>query len=535
MASLLAGCRAKAANPVAGGGAAPGTATGPVKRGGTLNAISSLALAEDFEPYGTTSQQVDLQVLLTLIYSGLLRLKVGERLSYTDSTMEGALASTWEQPDPQTLVFRLRPGVTFHNKPPVNGRELTVADVKFSYDRLFASSFPYINFFSSISSIETPDAQTVTMKLKAPDAALLLHIATGFAWVLAKEAGAHDSNGALGLSFHDPSSAIGTGPFILDAYQHDVKASFVGNPSYFETGLPYLDRIEYVVLTDPAAQVAALQTGQAMLGYIPAGGETGFKSRNPKLVYAQSPSNYAWHYGMRVDQKPFNDVRVRRAFAMSYDQNAVKAIWGYPNTPSSYGSLTAITGDAFLPLEKLGDAAQYWKLDPQAAKQLLAAAGYPSGFEVDANTSNCCGPELLEDQLVASLAKAGIKVNLRIKEHAAYLATTGRGNYVGIAGNQVPVWDPNDWFSLTMLANSPRDISHVDDPTANDLAAKQRSELDPKKRLDVLHQLVQHCASQCFYVVEPQAQDTEVRQPFIKNYSPRFGYQPSLMVAWLDK
>jgi peptide/nickel transport system substrate-binding protein len=533
--ALLAGCGAKPAKTGSTGAASVSGTAGAIKRGGTLTTFITSPSSEDLEPHGVRSESASTQPMLALVYNGLLRLKLGSQYSFTDRSVEGVLATKWEQPDPQTLVFHLRPGVKFHDKPPVNGRELAASDVKFSFERMTSSPFAYLNFFSSIASIETQDAQTVTFKLKSPDAALLGHLGTGFAWVIAKEAGKADAKGAAGLSFKEASTAIGTGPFMLDSYQHESKASFVRNPNYFEPGLPYLDRVDFQVIGDTSAQVAAMQTGQVTVGNLPLGSEADFKSRNPKLVFTAEPTTQAWHKAMRTDKPPFNDVRVRRAIAMAYDQESVKKIWGVSDSPSSYGSLTSIAGDAYLPLNQLGDSAQWWKLDVNAAKQLLAGAGFPNGFSVDYNDSTCCGPQELPEQAAADLAKIGIKLNIKIKEHAAYQATTLLGQYEGTAGNQVPVYDPGDWFNLAMLSSSVRDISHVDDPTINDLTAKQKLELDTNKRIDILHQLVRYCADQVYYVVEPQAVVTEVRQPYLKNYAPRLGYQPTYTVAWLDK
>jgi peptide/nickel transport system substrate-binding protein len=527
---IVAGCSSRA-RPSASG--SPGA--GGIKRGGTITAFITSPSSEDLDPYGVRSESASTQPMLALVYNGLMRLKMGAGIAFTDRTMEGSLASKWEQPDPQTVVFHLRPGVKFHNKPPVNGRELTAADVKFSFERMLASPFAYLNFFSSIASVEAQDNQTAVFKLKAPDGALLGHLATGFSWVTAKEAGKADPKGSLGLSFKEASTAIGTGPFMLDSYSHDTKAAFVRNPDYFESGLPYVDRVEYSVIPDPSAQIAALQSGQVTIGNLPLGSEADFKSRSGKIVLSPNPGTQAWHKAMRTDKAPFSDVRIRRALAMAYNQDEVKKVWGVPDTASSYGSLTAVSGDAYLPLNQLGDAAQWWKNDVAASKQLLAAAGFPNGFETDYNDSTCCAPQEVYEQMAADFAKVGVKVNIKIKEHAAYQASTIVGQYEGMAGNQVPVYDAGDWFNLTNLPGSNRDISHVDDPTINDLTAKQRAELDPKKRLDLLHELVRYSAAQIYYIVEPQAVVTEARQPFLKNYSPRLGYQPVFLVAWLDK
>ncbi len=534
--ALLAACGSKGSSTKSGGSTSSSSASGQPKRGGTLSLfLGSGGNTEDFEPHGVRSEGASTQTVLSLIYNGLLRLKVGGGIAYTDRTVEGALASSWEQPDPTTLVFKLKPNVKFHNKPPVNGRALSSSDVKFSFERMLQSPFAYLNYFNSIDTIEATDPQTVTMKLKTADAALIPHMAAGFGWIIAKEAGKASDKGAAGLDFHDQSTAIGTGPFVLDTYQKGISVTFNRNPDYFETGLPYIDRIEYKVISDPTAVLAALQTGQVALGTLPAGSEADFKTRNPKMVAQQDPSTSAWHYAGRSDQKPFSDERVRRAMAMAFDQDAWKKVWGTPDTQSSYGSLTAINGDYYLPLDKLGQNAQYWKLDPQAAKQALAAAGFPNGFETAVNGSNCCGPQFLEDAFASSMAKAGIKVNINIKEHAAYQATTIRGQFDGMACDQVPVFDPSDWFSLTNLPGAIRNIAYENDPTVIDLFNKQRGELDTKKRHDLVNQLQQYCASAVYYLVEPQITTTEARQPYIKNYSPRIGYQPVFMTAWLDK
>lgn len=530
--ALLTGC--------AGSGAHSSTRTGgqtgspAAKRGGALTAFTT-APSEDLEPHGARSNAAASQTLFTLIHSGLLRLKLGDQYKFADRTMEGVLASGWEQPDNQTFVFHLRPGVKFQDKPPVNGRALTSTDVKFTFDRLVSGPFAYASFYTSIASIEAPDSQTVTMHMKAPDATFLSHLALGFAWIIPREAGVTDSKGAAGLSFKAPSTAIGAGPFMLDHYDTAVGATFIRNPNYFEPGLPYLDSVKYLFLSsDPATQLAALQTGQAAIGSLPAGSEADFKSRNPKLVSSEEYSTQAWHHGMRVDHTPFSDVRVRHALAMAYSQDEVKQIWGTPDAPSSYGSLTAVAGDGYLPADQLGDDAKWWKFDPTAAKQLLAAAGFPNGFATDYNDSDCCGATHLPEQIAADLAKIGVKVTVKVKAHPAYQASTARGDYEGIAGTGVQVYDPDDWFSAVLLPGTARNISHTDDPLVNDLTAKQRAELDPKKRLDIVHQLVRYLAGQAYQLVEPQNIITHVQQPVVRNYALRVGYQPSLTVTWLD-
>ena len=175
--ALLAGCAAKSTKSTSIGPSSRSGSTA-IKRGGTLTAFFTSPSSEDLEPHGVRSESASTQPQLALAYNGLLRLKVGGQYSFTDRTVEGVLATKWEQPDPQTLIFQLRRGVKFHNKPPVNGRELVASDVKFSFERMLASPFAYLNFFSRIGSVDAQDAQTVVMKLKSPDGALLGHLST---------------------------------------------------------------------------------------------------------------------------------------------------------------------------------------------------------------------------------------------------------------------------------------------------------------------------------------------------------------------
>lgn len=536
--ALLAACAPRPGKPASGGStSAGGAAAGAVKRGGTLTTVANTGAVpgQDFDVHGATANATNIQPLFAVMHSGLLRLKVGENYKYTDRTIEGALAAKWEQPDSQTVVFHLRPGAKFHDKPPVNGRDVNATDVKFTFERMFTSPFAYANFYSGVASIDASDPQTAVMKLKAPDAALLSHLSLGFAWIVPKEAGKADAKSPAGLDFRDLSSAIGAGPFMADSYEHGTKASFVRNPHYWEQGLPYLDRVEFLFLTDPATKLAALQTGQVSLGLLSTGSEADFKSRNPKLTYTQAYDPLENFKAMRTDRPPFSDIRVRHALSMTFNQADFAKTWGTPDTPQSYGSLTANSGDAYLPIEQLGESAQWWKLDTNAAKQLLAAAGYANGFQTDYNSAPDVDLHELPELWAAQLAPLGVKINIKLQEHAPYAATVARGQYEGTAGSASAVFDPDDWFSLVLSPGAPRNASHVDDPTVNDLAARQHAELDTQKRLDLIRQLVKYLAGQVYYLVDPQLTLTEVRQPYLKNYAPRLGYQPNLSVTWLDK
>jgi ABC-type transport system substrate-binding protein len=195
----------------------------------------------------------------------------------------------------------------------------------------------------------------------------------------------------------------------------------------------------------------------------------------------------------------------------------------------------AVAGPGYLPLDQLGDNAQWWKLNLGNAKQMLAAAGYPNGFSVDYNDDTTIAHTTVGEQMVANMAKIGIKLTIKRPEHAVFSATTGRGDYSGMGVSQIQLYDPDDFFSADLLPGTARNVSHVNDPMVSDLVGKQRTELDPNKRLDIIHELVKYLAGQVYVLTYPQLFATSAAQPFVKNYSARLGYQPTLMVTWLDR
>src|ERR1700688_3679467 len=116
---------------------------------------------------------------------------------------------------------------------------------------------------------------------------------------------------------------------MLERDEDAIQTALVRNPSYFERGLPYLDRVSYHWITDAATQLAALQSGQITVGQLPSGTDADFKARYPSFHFGTEMDTRLWHHAMRTDQAPFNDVRVRRALAMAWNQDEVKKIWGY--------------------------------------------------------------------------------------------------------------------------------------------------------------------------------------------------------------
>src|SRR5215468_1795170 len=194
-------------------------------------------------------------IYLSLTHSGLVRHKAGPAVTPGTLPIEGDLAESWDQPNETTYVFKLKKGVRWHNKPPVNGRELIAEDVVFTFQRAMTiTGNPNRATFQEIDKVEAVDRYTVRFTMKEPHAWFLDSAA--LAYILPKEAADKDG------MFKTRDTVIGTGPWMLERYEPNVRLSFVRHPNYFRPGLPYTDGIEVRIDTDPASKLAAWLSGQ---------------------------------------------------------------------------------------------------------------------------------------------------------------------------------------------------------------------------------------------------------------------------------
>src|SRR2546427_9584475 len=226
----------------------PARAQSP-KRGGTI-AIRAWD-PPHFDPFQTISYKT--HIALSFTHGRLLKHKAGPGVTPGTFPIEGDLAESWTQPNETTYVFKLRKGVRWHNKPPVNGREVTADDVVFSVNH-FLSVKGNANAYMlrAVEKVEALDRSTVKFSLKEPFVWFLDMLSNPHAVaIVAKEV--LDKFG----DFKKHETVIGTGPWMLDSYRPNVGLTFVRNPSYFLAALPYIDRNEAKVGDDNPTRTAA--------------------------------------------------------------------------------------------------------------------------------------------------------------------------------------------------------------------------------------------------------------------------------------
>lgn len=509
------------------------------KRGGVFR-VRHHVQPVHFDPH----QTIAFSTMMALSYcmSRLVKVKAGSAIVPGTQPIEGDLAESWSQPNETTYLFKLRKGVRWHPKPPVNGRELTAEDVKYTYDRfLTIKGNGNRGLLEAIDRVDAPDKQTVKFTLKEPFAWFIDALASTSTWIVAKEA--VEKFGDL----KKPESTVGTGPWMLERYEAGVRLTYVRNPNYFLPGLPHADGVDVTIDADPASAFASFITGKYDLGP-----EYGMVVRRIDLDIAKQKipglgtRDYIVVFGgitwMKLDQEPFKDIRVRRALAIAgnwqevLDTNAWSQGQGVPNP-----AIPAAFKDWSIPISELPpDGRELYEHDTAKAKKLLAEAGHPNGFKTPLDTTPGYGPDYMDAVQInlRNLKSAGVEVDLKLKEYGAYVSSTIFGKFEKMSAGLFGGWnDPDSYLYRYYMPEQPLNAGGINDPKVADMIRLQRRTFDVKKRREIIYDIQRYVSQRAYIVYGPSVSAVAAWAPYVKNFGPNIGHDVGgrLMVAWLDK
>jgi ABC-type transport system substrate-binding protein len=402
---------------------------GAPQYGGTLTDYSN----EDFglwDPYFSSSLPTCISASLESLYGddwalnpSIFDFSTGFRPT---DYVTGLLAASWEFTTPGTYIVQLRQNVYWQNISPVNGRQFTSADVVYNFGRDFGvgngstAASPYQTgnpLTTSLTSVTANGPYTVVFQFNTPNMEFILESmeAVGEFPLVASDAVTQWGN------VNQWNHVIGTGPFTLQDYVSGSSVTFAKNPNYYgyderypQNQLPYINTLKILVIPNQATALAALRAGKIdVMEGISLQSAQNLQQTNPNIVQLTMPGTQGGTVDPRNDKAPFNNINVRIALqeAVNLPQIATNYYEGTcspdPQTLTSYD----LTGWGF-PYDTWPASLQaQYAYNPTNAKALLAAAGFPNGFNTDCVADNSGDLNLL--QIVQSdFAAIGVNMNI---------------------------------------------------------------------------------------------------------------------------
>jgi len=426
-----------------------------------------------------------------------------------DGSLQPEMAESWAAEGEATWVFRLREA-TWHNGEPVTSEQ-----IKWNFEQVAGEkSAAYLRVqCQEIAKIETPDARTVKLVMKAPNATVPLMLATYFMPMIYP-----DSNAG-------GAQAVGAGPFVLKNAERGVGLELEAHAKYYKPGLPKLKAIRLTAYADENLRVAALQAGDVdLIEYVPWQSMAAIEA-DPRLVLQTTEGPYMF---LMFNGKagPMADKRVRQAIAHAIRRDEVvkaqyRSVRRFPRSSDSTPQaayplplvhLTALTERYWVkaaffgrgaPLEglPLAKGSPYFDearshaqaYDPAKSRALLTEAGFPNGFSTSLLATSTYGMHKdTAEILQQNLAAVGIQAELRLPDWATRVAQGNRGQYeMGLMGTSAESNDPDGIANQVDGELSASYVRSVNLPTPriHGLLAAGRGEFDPEKRRAIYAEL----------------------------------------------
>jgi peptide/nickel transport system substrate-binding protein len=438
--------------------------------------------------------------------------------------IRGELAESWKTlENPFRIEVKLRKGVMFPDKPGVmKARELVADDVVYSFYRLDKSPKKIPTYYDHVDKVEAVDKHTVLFTFKNYNAEWDYRFGWGYySGIVPKEVS--DAGAA------DWKNANGSGPFELTDYVQGNAATFSKNELYWDKEtiagqaykLPFVDKIVYRTIKDESSFLTALRTAKLdVLEAIRWSAVEELKKNAPALKWKRWVNTGGIFVAMRVDTKPFDDIRVRRALNLAVNkQEIVKSYYGgnaelfaYPMHPDYVGYYET--------LDKMPAAAQeLFTFNPEKAKALLAEAGYAKGFGFKVQVCSCSPDQMDLLPLVAAyLDKVGVKVEIQPMEYGAFLSAmttkTNAAGYMMQNGHTNPTTSIRKSFVTKQTWNP----SQYSDPEMDARMAATYLERDEGKRQLMIKLMTRDILEKAPYIWLPTGHVYTAWWPWVKNY-----------------
>lgn len=398
-----------------------------------------------------------------LIYSGLI--KVTPEMDYAPD-----VAEKWETPDDRTIIFHLNPAAKFQN-----GKPVTSADVKWTFDSLMAPGFTSAkkSGYAAVDHIETPDPKTVVFKLKEPNAGIFDNLTLG---ILPQGA---DTNVFK-------TKPIGAGPYKVVEFAPDDRVVLEAFDQW-HGGAPNIKKVTIRIIPDATTRVLEMRRGTINfeVNNIPFENVDEFE-KGDKYKVVKKPGSVYQYLAFNMKDPVLSKREVRQAIAHAIDRQKITRDllrgYGVP-TDTMFGEGHWARAEG-LPT---------YPYDPAKAKQLLDQAGYkdPDGdgpkmrFQLSFKTSTDAEANLRAQMIQQMLRQVGIDVKVQSNEFGVFFEDIGKGNFQMYSLSRNGVADPDFYYVIFHSKNMPpegQNRGYYSNPKLDELILKGRSTFDRAQR-----------------------------------------------------
>ncbi|HLF76395.1 MAG TPA: ABC transporter substrate-binding protein [Dehalococcoidia bacterium] len=490
---------------------------------------------------GMAQGQAQLNVFNGMVYASLVSNKSGYKQPSSFNEVVPNMAESWEfSPDKTQITFKLRQGVKWQNRNPINGRAFDSSDVVATFKRYGslpsnnrAANMNEFNPNAPLMSVTAPDANTVVYKLKEPTS----YIMQRFANMVTGELGQIYPR-ETGTTFDPRLDQIGTGGFELVKWEPSIGLTYKRNPDYWDKSEPRIGILEVPIVPQPATALAALKSGQIFTYTVRPDQQVATKKETPALsMYRQLAAGasvghtlgFGWLPFGSFQKSPFQDIRVRQAMSLAEDRDAVIDTMynvssftkeGLPIDTFLYSSIGYVPGVHLDPRGKdFGADAHWYGPDHEKraeylkeAKQLLSAAGHPNGFEYPSHfvnpptfTNNGYNQEAeirdaFQQEIGLKPVAKGLDYNIDYLQKFITQQGKFQGTLYRLGATSSP--DPVDYYvwrywskagptSGALFTGEGSDVT-AGDKKVDEFIEKAKAETDVKKQTVLLHDLQRH-------------------------------------------
>jgi len=410
-----------------------------------------------------------------------------------DFRIEPALATSWEAISPTQWRFNLRKNVKFHD-----GSPFTADDVQFSFDRIRQPQGTMQAYVGGVTAVRKIDDHTVDFTLEAPNPVFLRRLVVFMimskTWA-EKTKSENVQNYKAKEASHASLHTNGTGPYVIKSWQPSERVVMSANPAWWDQRSGNVTEVIYRPIGSDATRLAALASGEVDLVTDVPVQDVRRLRQDPKIkildgmearaiFIALDSGSPELKYSSVKGKNPFKDVRVRRALSLAVDRDAIRRVTMRElSVPGMLLIAPQVHG-----YEKEIDAVP--SADVDQAKKLLAAAGYPDGFEftLDCPNNRYVNDEKICQTVVAMWARIGVNANLQAQGFGPFMAKIQSFDTSAyLLGWGTATFDA--LFTLQALARTKTkgadgsfNFSRVSDPELDRLIDAMKTEMDAKKR-----------------------------------------------------